>query len=107
MKQANIIKRNNLLVDFLSQHTGENNSVTHTEIIEYLKKQGFEITHDSLRNLITKVKLQRRLPILYKRKKGYFWAGCKQEILDTINDLKSMQNAIQEQINLLSKFIII
>ena len=105
-KRTDTIKRNNLLVKFLSQHAGENNGASYNDIIKYLKEYGFETTPDSLRNLITKVKLERRLPIVYKRKKGYFWANCKQEILDTINDLKSMQNAIQEQINMLEKFVI-
>lgn len=106
MKRENKVKRDNLLVGYISTHIGEDNSANYNEIIQYLRQYGFTLTHDNLRKLITKIKLERCLPIIYKRGKGYFLANNKQELLNTIKDLKSMQYALQKQIDLLQKFMI-
>lgn len=46
------------------------------------------------------------LPICFINAKGYFWATQKSDIQETIADLQSRINALQEHINHLKGFII-
>ena len=106
MTQEQYAKRERVFIELIQNHTGEENSINYKECLDYMEKYGFKMSYDTLREFITKVKLKYMLPIIYTRGKGYFWAKRKSEIENTIKDLKSMQNALQKQIDLLQKFII-
>lgn len=105
MTQKEIFKRDNLVVDLLFKHMGEENALPHTDIEKHLENHGYKIGHDRLRNILSRIRQERKLPIVYSRGKGYFWAKRKSEIEQTLNDLKSMQQSLQDQIDVLSKFV--
>lgn len=98
-------KREKVFLDLMRNHRGEENSINYADIIIFMDNYGFNFSHDRLRGFITTIRLKNRLPIVYKRGKGYFWARRKSEIESTILDLKSMQSSLQEQIDLLSEFV--
>ena len=102
----NEILKYDLLVEFFHEHKGAENFVTANEVADFLAKNGFPIKQRSVNSLITNLKKQRYIPICYIRRKGYFWARTKAEILSTINDMQMMINSLQEHIDLLREFII-
>ena len=105
MTQKEYAKRERVFVDLMREHRGQENSIMYNDILVIMDNYGFKMKHDALRSFITSVKIKNRIPIVYARGKGYFWAKRKSEIENTINDLKSMQSSLQEQIDLLQEFI--
>lgn len=100
------LKRDNLLVDFLRKHKGVENAITAYEICDYLSQNGCVVKPRSLNGLITRLKMERTIPICYVRSKGYFWASCKGEILNTINDMLLMIGSLKEHVKFLESFIV-
>lgn len=98
-------KREKIFIDLMRNHRGEENSINYADIITIMNTYGFKMSHDCLRNFITQIKLKNRLPIVYTRGKGYFWAKRKSEIENTIKDLILMQSSLQEQVDLLREFV--
>ena len=89
----------------MRNHRGEENSINYADIITIMDNYGFHFSHDRLRGFITKTRIRNRLPIVYTRGKGYFWAKRKSEIEKTIKDLILMQSSLQEQVDLLREFV--
>ena len=106
MKHTEVVKRNDLLVDLLSKHRGVANSISAKEIMQYMGEHGYHTSNNALRRLITQVKLERTLPICYKRGYGYFWASSRADIEVTIKDLEFMVASLKEHIEHLKRFII-
>jgi hypothetical protein len=106
MTREQTTKRDDLLIRFISKHQGNENGVSAQEIMEHMSENGFPITYNHLRNLVTKLKLERTLPICYKRGHGYFCAKTRKDIETTICDLESMVRSLQEHIEHLRRFII-
>ena len=77
MTRAQILKRDNLLVDFIFQHKGINQIVSSKEISEYLNSKGFPIQQQGIHTAIRDVIFERRLPICSLNGKGYYWAITK------------------------------
>ena len=100
-----ILKRNNVLVDFLSRHRGADNCVSSKAIAEFLAESGFPIQADAVNTTIRRVMFERVLPICSINGKGYFWAETQDEIRAAINELQGRICEINNRIELLNKFI--
>ena len=105
MKRIDCIKRDNLLIDYLLAHKGQNNAVQATEIVEYLTANNFPTAIGSIHILITKLKMERHLPICSTVADGYFWAKSRAEIQAFIDHLQSRIDGLQEHIEHLKIFI--
>ena len=55
MKQSEVIKRDNLLVEFLREHKGAKNCVSNKEIAKYLNDKGYAIKVGSTHGVVRKV----------------------------------------------------
>lgn len=106
MKQIELLKRDNLLVEFIFQHKGLRNVVSSKEICEFLNERGCYIKIDSVNVVVRRVMFERRLPICSANSKGYFWATTKEEIQMTIDDLQGRVNEMTNRIEHLKSFII-
>ena len=105
MKRTEAVKRDNLLVDYLLEHKGQNNAVSATEIVEYLTANNFPTAVGSIHILITKLKMERHLPICSTIADGYFWAKSRAEIQAFIDHLQARIDGLQEHIEHLKNFI--
>lgn len=103
-KEQNLIKEN-IIVDALLEHRGEENHISVHDIQKILRENEFCVQHRSINQMITKIKLERRIPICYKRGKGYFLAKRKSDIETTLKDLGMMIKSLQEHYDFLESFI--
>lgn len=101
-----VIRQENLVVDLLLKHKGADNSITAKEIVTYLAQNKIDIQVRSINHFITRLKNTRRLPICYIRGKGYFVATKRAEVEHTIEDMRKMQKALQDNIDLMLSFIL-
>lgn len=106
MKQIEVFKRDNALVEFLAQHKGKGNYATTQEISDYLNSKGYAQKKGSINMLIRKVMFERHLPICSINSTGYYWGTTKQELLETVEDLRGRIQEMQNRIELLESFII-
>lgn len=105
MTRLSTMKRDNILVAFLSRHRGADNCVSSKAVSEYLAESGFPIQADAVNTLIRRVMFERVLPICSINGKGYFWAETQDEIRMAINELQGRICEINNRIELLNKFI--
>lgn len=63
MKQYEILKRDNLLINFIIDHQGIKNVVSKKTIAEYLTSLGFETSTEYVHSLVRKLINDRKLPI--------------------------------------------
>ncbi len=102
----NTFERDNLVVNILIEHRGKEDPITQKELQSVLESHGYKIAHWSIGQVVNRIAYQRKLPICYVNGKGYYWASRRSEIEDTIADLRSRMNALQEHIDHLSKFLL-
>ena len=105
MNQAKILKRDNLLIDYILQHKGKNNAVHAPEIAEYLNKNNFNVAVGGIHQIINKLKMERHLPICSTIAGGFFWASSMAEIKEFIDHLQARIDGLQEHIEHLKNFI--
>ena len=65
MKATQVLKRDNLLVEFIKAHKGRNQAVSTKEITEYLGSKGYKTPITSLLPIIRKIMYERNLPICF------------------------------------------
>lgn len=107
MTRDQVTKRDNLFVKELREnHRGRENSITSEQASKFLGEHGFPIKKSHIGTMINNLAGERCLSICYTNGKGYFWATSKCEIQDTVADLQSRINALQEHIDHLNSFII-
>ena len=106
MKTIDCVKRDNLLVEYLLDHKGIENAVTGKEIAKYLTEIGFPIKSESVHCMVSRLLMERHLPICSSIGKGYYCAKNKQDIIDCIYQLQAILDGLQEHINHLMNFII-
>ena len=107
MTKDQVFKRDNLLVKVLREnHRGSENPMTSEQASKYLSEYGFSVKPRNIGTVVNRLAIEWGLPICYINGKGYFWATKKCEIQNTIADLQSRINALQEHINHLNNFII-
>lgn len=106
MKRSEVIKRDNILVEFLRQHRGGENCVSSEAISKYLNDKGYATRSDCVNSIVKKVMFERTLPICHKNSKGYFWAETREEIQQSIADLQGRIDEMQSRIEHLKHFII-
>lgn len=105
MKQAETVKRDNLLVEYLLDHKGRENAVSRYDIAEYLTANGYEQKASTVHLLVATILKKRHLPICSVNGKGYYWAKTKADILLCVDELQSRITAMQEHIEHLKNFI--
>ena len=105
MKSDRVNIRNDLLVMFLREHRGMENAVSVNEIQKFMAEFGFQVGEKYVAAIITKLKLERKLPICSRKHKGYFWAVRQSEIRTMIDDLASIRDSVQEHIDHLQKYL--
>jgi hypothetical protein len=105
MKRTETVKRDNLLVEYLLDHKGRENAVTRYDIAEYLTDNNYPTKPQTLHSIISKLIMERHLPICSINGKGYYWAKTKADILASIDELQSRITAMQEHIEQLKNFI--
>lgn len=106
MKRIDALKRDNCLVDFIFQHKGNENAVSSKEIAYFLTKQGFQTREFTIHTLVSKIIIERKLPICSLNSIGYYWATSKTDIEKGIEHLNSRIAKLQAHINFLESFII-
>lgn len=72
MKQAQVLERNNLLVEELRRHRGADNCITSEEVSKFLADKGYRLRAHNVGSLINKLMFERCLPICYINGQGYF-----------------------------------
>lgn len=105
MKRTDILKRDNILVEYLLQAKGKENTKSRYEIAKFLTENGFNTKPKAIAPIITKIIKERCLPICSLNSKGYYWAKSKQDILLCIAHLQSRVESLQEHIKHLNNFI--
>lgn len=105
MKRTETVKRDNLLVEYLLEHKGRENSVSRYDIAEYLTANGYEQKSHTVHGLIERIINERHLPICSINGKGYYWAKTKADIMASIDELQSRITAMTEHIEHLKNFI--
>ena len=106
MTKLQILKRDNLIVEYIKEHKGRKNSVPTEQLAKYLEGKGYKSSIDWLRNRITILKYERHLPICFVNSGGYYWATSKADILPVIADLQGRIEELQRHIEHLNSFII-
>lgn len=104
--ELNAYRRDNCIVDFIRQHKGEANAVSGKEIAKHLNDNGFYTKADTIHNMVSRVKIERHLPICSANYSGYFWATSSKEIKQTIEILQKRADGILRHIEHLKSFII-
>lgn len=104
--QIKTFKRDNLLVDIIFQHKGEQNVISAKEITTILNENGYQTKTDHIHGIVKKMVIKRRLPICSANARGYYWATAKEEIQATIGDLQNRIAEMQKRIDVLKSFII-
>lgn len=106
MTQKEVVKRDNLVVEFLRQNKGKENCKSSREISQFLIEKGYKIKPENMGFLLTRIINERLLPICSLNGKGYYWAKNKEDILACVSHLKARIVSLQEHINILESFII-
>ena len=105
-KAIDTFKRDNILMEFMRQHKGEENIVSSREIPDYMQQNGYSVKRHFVCSILRKIMYERNAPICHTNANGYYWAKTKQEIEKAIADLESRRNSMQEHIDHLKGFII-
>lgn len=104
-KRIETFERDNELVAIIFQHKGIENAIGTKELVIVLNKRGWKVKVDGIHQIVSKVTLERRLPICGVVNTGYYWATSKQDIEACTNELQSKIEALQIRIDLLKSFI--
>lgn len=104
--ELNAYKRDNCLVDFIMRHKGEASAVSGKEIAKHLNENGFYTKTNDIHSLVSKVKIERHLPICSARYSGYFWPTNGKEIRQNIDILQKRVDGTLRHIEHLKSFII-
>ena len=105
MNRRQVKIRDNLLIGFIAQHRGVDNSISPKAICEFLDENGFRTKRDAIHQIVRKIILQQYLPICSANGKGYYWAGNQADIQASIDDLQGRIDELQNRIDILKKFI--
>ena len=105
-KRQDAFNRDNAVVDIIFKHRGENNIISGVEIAKQLTDMGFPTKKDCIHSIMTKIIFDRKLPILSKNSRGYFWASTQDEIQKCIDDLENRCSSILEHAEILRAYII-
>ena len=104
-KRIETFKRDNCLVDIIFQHRGKENAIGTQKLVVALDEKGYKVKPDATHGVVTKIVLDRHLPICALTQKGYYWATSKQDLQGCIDELQDKINGLQERIDLLKSFI--
>lgn len=107
MKRSQLQQRDNALFALLWEHKGKENGIKTKEISELLEKEfGQRYTVNSIRFLVSKIRIERKAPILYDMVHNtYYWAKNENELREYIQTMQERIDSTQQTINLLKTFI--
>ena len=106
MTRKELYRRNVLLKNILIKHKGIDNAISTKDICDELNKCGYKTKERSLPSIMQKLRCEMNLPVCFRRRKGYFIAKAKSDIMATIDDLQSQINTLQTTINFMKGFIL-
>ena len=98
-------KVENLLIDFMIGHKGIEQAVSSKELCIFLAEKGLLIDRRSAGSKLIRLSVERHLPICHDSNRGYYWAKSRDDLLRSVDDLKSRISALQGRIDHLSSFI--
>lgn len=98
-------KVENLLIDFMIGHKGIEQAVSSKELCIFLAEKGLLIDRRSAGAKLIKLSVERHLPICHDPNRGYYWAKSRDDLLRSVDDLKSRIVALQNRIDHLQSFI--
>ncbi len=104
MKQMEVFKRDNLIVDIIRSHIGEENAIGGKELSKILEENGYS-TRTEIHTIVSKIIKERYLPICSLSGKGYYFPKNKQDIESAISHLQSRVDEIQSRIDFLKQFL--
>lgn len=104
-KQLKTFERDNLLVDIIFQHKGKDNAIFMKQLATILTQKGYKTSVHSVNARVSKIVLERHLPICSLGYYGYYWGASKQDFKDAIDELQSKINGHQKRVDLLKSFI--
>ena len=102
---AQTMARDNVLAEYLYNHKGVQNCVSSKEIAEYITAQGYPLKINTVHGIVTRLVMEKHLPVCSYNANGYYWAASKNDIKIAIADLESRINAMQERANALKAFL--
>lgn len=105
LTEAQQVKRDNILVEYLYNHKGAENAASKHDIASYLEAQGYKQNIGTVAGLIHRITKERYLPICSINSNGYYWPASKAELQATIADLESRIAALTEHIDRLKMFL--
>lgn len=105
MKQMEVLKRDNLIVDIIRSHIGEENAISCKEITKLLQENGYSTKNNTVHTIVSKIIRDRYLPICSLNGKGYYFPKNKQDIESAIAHLQSRVDEIQSRIGFLKQFL--
>ena len=100
------LKLDNAVVELLWKHKGKENAVPSNEIgalLKGLNTSGYGYC-TAVPILVRRLMIERRLPICHCRG-GYYWARTKEELVDSVADLKKRLETMRETVEHLESFI--
>lgn len=105
-KQLDTFKRDNLIVNILKQHEGIENTIKSTELAKQLCDLGYKTKSESVHQIISKIIVERNLPIISSSSWGYCWGTRKDDFQVAIVELQNKVDELNNRINHLKKFVI-
>lgn len=105
-KRYDVFKRDVLLLKFMKEHKGKENTLSSLEIQKFLNDNGYSVKKTNICMIMNRIMYEHNAPICYSNSKGYYWAQTREEIESTIADMESRRASLQEHIDHLKNFII-
>lgn len=105
LTEAQQVRRDNILVEYLYNHKGAENAASQYDIASYLEAQGYKQKLGTVASLIRRITKERYLPICSINGKGYYWASSKADVQAAIADLEGRVAALTEHIDRLKMFL--
>lgn len=105
LNHAQVMKRDDALINYLYNHKGVENCVSSKEIAEYITAQGYPLKINTVHGVVARLVTEKHLPVCSYNANGYYWAASKNDIKIAIADLESRINAMQERANALKAFL--
>lgn len=107
MKRSQLLQRDNTLLALLWEHKGKENGIKIKEISKLLENEfGQTYTVTTVRLLISKIRIEKKAPILYNMGNcAYYWAKNENELREYIQTMQERIYSTQQTINLLKTFI--
>lgn len=106
MNKIDIQNRDNLIIDIIKSRIGYENGIEAKEICNILFHYGYSVKASYLRNIIEKLRKEKRLPIWYKKGYGYFCFASAYEIYNAIMMVQGTIFTLKDTVSLLQDIFV-